>query len=70
MVCKGPAIEIYVQADGFLYKMVRNIVGTLLDVGRGRIAPEKVKDILSSRHRPAAGPTAPAKGLCLVKVFY
>lgn len=63
-------IEIYIQADGFLYNMVRNIVGTLIDVGRGRIRPEDVKEILSRRHRPSAGQTAPAKGLCLVKVFY
>ncbi|MFH1853720.1 MAG: tRNA pseudouridine(38-40) synthase TruA [Candidatus Omnitrophota bacterium] len=63
-------IEIYIQADGFLYNMVRNIAGTLIDVGRGRIRPEAVKDILKKRHRPAAGQTAPAKGLCLVKVFY
>ena len=70
IVAKPPALEIWIQANGFLYNMVRNIVGTLVDVGRGRIAPEAVKDILSKRHRPAAGATAPAKGLCLVKVFY
>ena len=63
-------IEIYIQADGFLYNMARNIVGTLIDVGRGRIKPEAVKEILSKRYRPAAGWTAPAKGLCLVKVLY
>lgn len=63
-------IEIYIQANGFLYNMVRNIAGTLIDVGRGRIRPEAIKDILSKRHRPAAGQTAPAKGLCLMKVFY
>lgn len=67
---KTSIIEIYIQADGFLYNMVRNIVGTLIDVGRGRISPEEVKDILKKRHRPAAGQTAPAKGLCLVRVFY
>lgn len=70
VVYKEPIVEIYVQADGFLYNMVRNIVGTLIDVGRGRIKPEQVKDILAKRHRPAAGQTAPARGLCLVKVFY
>lgn len=67
---KSPIIEICIQADGFLYNMARNIAGTLIDVGRGRIRPEAIKDILKKRHRPAAGPTAPAKGLCLVKVFY
>jgi len=70
VIRKGHVIEICIQADGFLYNMVRNIAGTLLDVGRGRTEPDKVKDILSRKHRPAAGPTAPAKGLCLVKVFY
>ncbi|MBU3911732.1 MAG: tRNA pseudouridine(38-40) synthase TruA [Candidatus Omnitrophica bacterium] len=67
---KSSVIEIYIQADGFLYNMVRNIVGTLIDVGRGRTNPDAVKDILKKRHRPAAGQTAPAKGLCLVRVFY
>lgn len=71
VIRKGPSlIEIYIQADGFLYNMVRNIVGTLIDVGRGRIRPEAIKDILSKRHRPSAGQTAPAKGLCLLKVYY
>jgi len=70
IVSKPPMIEIYVQANGFLYNMVRNIAGTLIDVGRGRIRPDDVKAILSRRHRPAAGQTAPAKGLCLVKVIY
>ena len=70
VVSRHPLIEIYVEANGFLYNMVRNIVGTLIDVGRGRIRPEHVKAILSRRHRPAAGQTAPAKGLCLSKVIY
>jgi len=70
VISKGSLIEIYIQADGFLYNMVRNIAGTLIDVGRGRIAPEETIDILSKRHRSAAGQTAPSKGLCLVKVFY
>ncbi len=70
IIANPPTLEIYIQADGFLYNMVRNIVGTLVDVGRGRTAPEAVREILSKRHRPAAGQTAPAKGLCLVKVFY
>ena len=70
IITKSPLIEIYIQADGFLYNMVRNIVGTLIDVGRGKIKPEAVKDILSKKYRPLAGQTAPSKGLCLVKVFY
>ena len=63
-------IDIYIHGDGFLYNMVRNIVGTLIDVARGRIAPEAVKEILSKKHRSSAGKTAPAKGLCLLKVVY
>jgi len=70
IVSKSPLVEIYIKADGFLYNMVRNIIGTLIDVGRGRIKPEAVKEILSKKHRPSAGQTAPAKGLCLVKVCY
>ena len=70
IVTESPSLEIWIQANGFLYNMVRNIVGTLVDVGRGRIAPEAVKKIISKRHRPAAGQTASAKGLCLVKVLY
>ena len=70
IVSKPPLIEIYIQADGFLYNMVRNIVGTLIDVGRGRIKPEAVKEILSKKHRALAGQTAPARGLCLVRVYY
>lgn len=70
IVDKLPVIEIYIQADGFLYNMVRNIVGTLIDVGRGRIKPEAIRDILFKKSRPVAGQTAPAKGLCLVKIFY
>jgi tRNA pseudouridine38-40 synthase len=67
---RPPLVEIYIEADGFLYNMVRNIVGTLIDVGRGKIRPGEIRNILAKRHRPAAGQTAPAKGLCLVKVFY
>ncbi len=63
-------IDIEIEADSYLYNMVRNIVGTLIDVGRGRLAAGSVKKILLSRNRRAAGPTAPAKGLCLLKVKY
>ncbi len=70
IIKNSPLIEIYVEGDGFLYNMVRNIVGTLIDVGRGKIRPDKVKEILSKKHRPLAGQTAPAKGLCLLKVMY
>ena len=59
-----------VEGSGFLYRMVRNMVGTLLEVGRGRIPPERILGILSACHRPAAGPTAPARGLHLIRVAY
>ncbi|MBW1864223.1 MAG: tRNA pseudouridine(38-40) synthase TruA [Deltaproteobacteria bacterium] len=59
-----------IEADGFLRYMVRNIVGTLVDVGRGHILGEDVKTILLSRDRSQAGATAPAKGLFLMKVIY
>lgn len=59
-------IIIRVCGNGFLYNMVRIIAGTLMEVGRGNYVPEKVKDILASKDRAAAGPTAPACGLTLV----
>jgi tRNA pseudouridine38-40 synthase len=63
-------IHIQISADGFLYNMVRNIVGTLIDIGRGKIESGGMKRILESRDRAFAGPTVPAKGLCLVKIDY
>ena len=63
-------ITIKIQTSGFLYKMVRNIVGTLLEVGKGKIASQDVKKILDKKDRKFAGPTAPAKGLYLKKVRY
>lgn len=59
-----------VRGNGFLHHMVRNIVGTLLEVGRGRLAPSDIRSILEFRDRTRAGPTSPASGLCLVKVEY
>lgn len=67
---KGGLIYIYIEADGFLYNMARSIIGTLIEVGRGRIHPNRMEEILSKRDRRFGGPTAPAKGLCLVKVRY
>ena len=61
-------IYIDVVADGFLYNMVRIIVGTLIDVARGRFAPDDVADIIASRDRKRAGFTAPPEGLCLERV--
>jgi tRNA pseudouridine38-40 synthase len=59
-----------VTGNGFLHHMVRNIVGTLVEVGRGKLAPSDISRILAARDRTQAGPTAPAQGLCLVKVLY
>lgn len=59
-----------VQGSGFLHHMVRNLVGTLVEVGRGRLTPDDVLRILRARDRTLAGPTAPAQGLCLMRVEY
>jgi tRNA pseudouridine38-40 synthase len=59
-----------VTGNGFLRYMVRNIVGTLLEVGRGRLEPQDIPAILGATDRAQAGPTAPAQGLCLMKVEY
>jgi tRNA pseudouridine38-40 synthase len=66
----GEFIWIDVEADGFLYNMVRAIAGTLMNVGRGYWTEEKVAEILNSEDRREAGPTAPAQGLFLVRVTY
>ncbi len=66
----GPFIRITIEADAFLRHMVRNITGTLIDVGRGRLAPADVKAILEARDRRLAGPTVPGRGLFLEKVYY
>ncbi|MCK9603664.1 MAG: tRNA pseudouridine(38-40) synthase TruA [Candidatus Omnitrophica bacterium] len=63
-------IYIDIEADGFLYNMVRNISGTLIEIGRGRFPRGSLKKILAGRNRRLAGPTLPAEGLCLVKVKY
>lgn len=59
-----------VNGNGFLYNMVRIIVGTLVEVGLGRISWQSIPDIIKSKDRKEAGHTAPAKGLCLEKVYY
>jgi tRNA pseudouridine38-40 synthase len=66
----GDWIWLDVEADGFLYNMVRAIAGTLIDVGRGYWPENQVADILESRDRTRAGPTAPARGLFLMRVTY
>lgn len=66
----GPQWMFIIEGDGFLYKMCRSIVGTLVQVGLGKIAPTAIPDILAQRDRRVAGMTAPAHGLVLWKVFY
>lgn len=63
-------IVLEIQADGFLYNMVRNIVGTLVEVGRGAQPPEWVGQVLAAKDRKLAGPTAPPQGLFLLHVEY
>jgi tRNA pseudouridine38-40 synthase len=66
----GELISFTVTADGFLYNMVRTMVGTLIDVGRGKTPPEDLPGVLEGRDRRLAGPTAPPMGLWLVGVEY
>ena len=63
-------VYIEVEGDGFLYNMVRNIVGSLVEVGVGRWEPERIAQALEARDRRAAGPIAPPNGLCLMWVKY
>ena len=67
---RGDELVYTIEASGFLRYMVRTIVGTLLEVGRGRIAPDAIEDIFRKTERTLASPTAPAKGLCLLKIVY
>lgn len=66
----GDELTIRITGDGFLQNMVRITVGTLLEVGKGAMRPEEIKEILAAKDRKAAGPMAPAKGLMLVGVEY
>ena len=70
ILTNGNDITIRITGNGFLYNMVRIIVGTLIRVGRGFYDPEKVKEILEAKDRKAAGVTAPAHGLMLVEIKY
>jgi len=63
-------VLIDIQANGFVYKMVRNIVGTLIEFGRKGQSPNGMKKILASKNRKFAGPTVPGYGLCLLRVKY
>jgi tRNA pseudouridine38-40 synthase len=70
VAARGPLVAVFLSADSFLHHMVRNIVGSLVEVGRGRRPPEWVGDLLRGRDRKLAGPTAPAGGLTLLRVVY
>lgn len=68
--CKFPVVSCKLRGNGFLYKMVRNIVGTLVEVGLGKLKAADVKRILEAKDRRKAGRCAPPQGLCLLKVNY
>lgn len=70
ILTNGNEITIRITGNGFLYNMVRIIVGTLIRVGRGYYEPMKVKEILEAKDRKAAGVTAPAHGLVLMEIYY
>jgi tRNA pseudouridine38-40 synthase len=67
---RGDLVLFDVAGDGFLYNMVRAVAGTLAEVGRGKRDAASIPDVIASRDRRRAGPTAPAHGLALVRVFY
>ncbi len=63
-------LDLELSCNGFLYNMVRNIVGTLVQVGQGRLAADRIPWVLQQKNRSEAGPTAPAHGLLLIRVEY
>lgn len=67
---RGLYFSIEIEADGFLYNMVRNIVGTLIEIGRGKQSPKWIDELFVACDRTQAGPTAPAHGLFLLRVHY
>ncbi len=67
---QGSRLHIHFTGNGFLQQMVRILTGTLIEVGLGKSAPDKMTEILNAKDRQAAGPTAPAQGLFLVNVEY
>ncbi|MFZ3171857.1 MAG: tRNA pseudouridine(38-40) synthase TruA [Carboxydocellales bacterium] len=66
----GPLIMLRLTGNGFLYNMIRIIVGTILKVGKGKLLPEDIPKIIASKDRTKAGPTAPPQGLCLDSITY
>src|SRR5262249_46065493 len=67
---KGPLLMFTIEGDGFLYKMCRGIVGTIVQIGLGKFPASEIKAMLAQKDRRVAGMTAPAHGLVLWKVFY
>ncbi|MEI6092051.1 MAG: tRNA pseudouridine(38-40) synthase TruA [bacterium] len=70
MVDRGDIIKISFTGSGFLKQMIRNIIGTVVEVGRGRFEPKDIKVMLASKDRKTAGITAPAYGLYLERIYY
>ena len=70
VVKRGNLLTITVVADGFLYKMVRSMVGGLVKVGEGRMTIEQLRELIEAKKRTASVETAPAHGLFLWRVFY
>jgi tRNA pseudouridine38-40 synthase len=66
----GPIYRFQITGNGFFYKMVRNIVGSLVDVGRGYLSPDDITEILHAKDRKIAGASAPPQGLFLQSVEY
>jgi tRNA pseudouridine38-40 synthase len=69
-LAQGNQLTFYITANAFLYRMVRHIVGTLIQVGLGQLTVAAVKDILAAQNPAQSAPPAPAHGLCLIKVTY
>lgn len=70
LVIHAPYVYYVVEGNGFIKQMVRNIVGTLVDFGKGRAKLDSMLEVMAALDRKVAGPTAPACGLCLDEVFY
>ena len=70
IIIDEPYIYYVVEGNGFIKQMVRNIVGTLVDFGKGRAKRDSILEILDAKDRQVAGPTAPPQGLCLEEVYY
>ena len=67
---RGEELLFTIEANGFLRHMIRTIVGTMLEAGRGRVEAGDIENVFRTKARTLANPTAPAMGLCLIRVFY